>query len=124
MLRARIYKRAVPDAPSWYSVSSNWLPQPSGFGRRVSLFGLLRRPSIMRYFHLLVHLENTMTIQEIMKIANMSNADILVLWSKVSESRKQGSMTYRLDTAVIERCIGVLGGRGYFKKASFVGQGS
>ena len=76
----------------------------------------------MRYFHLLVHLENTMTIQEIMKIANMSNADILLLWSKASESRKQGSMTYRIDTAVIERCIGVLGSRGYFKKASFVGQ--
>ena len=50
-----------------------------------------------------------------MNIAEMSNVEILNLWSETCESRKKGSwMTYSQDTAIIEKCIAVLAGRGYF----------
>jgi hypothetical protein len=50
-----------------------------------------------------------------MKIADMSNDQILALWSETCEARSKGSwMTHMIDTKVIEACTRELGDRGYF----------
>ena len=50
-----------------------------------------------------------------MKIEEMSNDQILALWSETCEARSKGSwMTEHIDTAIIEKCTRILGERGYF----------